>query len=436
MGDRDSLYTLLNESPEVLARLLRLLSSSRFLSDFLCRRPEFLDSVVRPEAMKRQKPRSAFSAELGLLLREAASSEQKLQRLRQYQQTETFRIGMKDMLAELSRDQAGRQMAGLAECCLLAALELACQSLGARLGPGFTEWAQKHFAILALGKFGGNDLSYHSDLDLIYFYADESPGDGQESQGRCLRLVERIDEILSVSRGEGTIYRIDTRLRPMGKKGELVVAASRYQEYLTTRAEAWERLALCRHRFISGGRRLQRRIQSMIERFVYRPELTSAEVSEIAHLRQRMEFELGREAKENRFHLKAGAGGLQDVEFATQLLQLKHGGQCSELRIAHTLKAMTRLGRRGFLSEAAVRDLSEGYRFLRRLENRLRIAAPGSTSTVSRDPHSLRKLILLMGEPKAPYCQSPEAFARHYLEITGRVRSHFQEIVASLSQAG
>lgn len=436
LGDRDSLYTLLNESPEALARLLRLFSSGRFLSDFLCRRPEFLDSVVLPKELKRRKTRSEFSAELGSLLRDAENGPQKLRRLRRYQQKEMFRIGMKDVLAELSRDQVGRQMADLAECCLLAVFEMACQNLEETFAPGFTEWARKHFAILALGKFGGRDLSYHSDLDLVYLYADESPGEGREKQSRCIRLVERIDEILSVSQGEGTIYRIDTRLRPMGKKGELVVSASRYQEYLTTRAEAWERLALSRRRFISGGHRLRRQIQSMIERFVYQPELTPDEVSEISHLRKRMEFELGREAQGSRFHLKSGAGGLQDVEFATQLLQLKHGGQYCELRVANTLTAMARLGKRGLLTEAAVRDFSEGYRFLRRLENRLRIAAPDSISTISRHPESLRKLILLMGEPKAPYCQSPEAFVHHYLKITGRVRNRFREIVTRLSQGG
>ena len=432
LGDRDSLYSLLNESPGVLARLLRLLSSSRFLSEFLCRRPEFLDTLVRPKELKRQKTRSRFSAELGSLLREAGNGREKRRRLRRYQQTEMFRIGMKDVLGEFCRDQVGKQMAGLAECCLLAAFELACEDLEARFGPGFTRWACEHVAILALGKLGGNDLSYHSDLDLVYLYADENAAVGRESQGRCVRLVEGIDEILSVSRGEGTIYRIDTRLRPMGGKGELVTPASRYQEYLTTRAEAWERLALSHHRFISGGHRLQRQLGRMIEGFVYQPELTPEEVSEIAHLRRRMEIELGREVQAARFHLKAGAGGLQDVEFATQLLQLKYGGEYDELRTPHTLTAMARLGRRGLLAEAAVHELSDGYRFLRRLENSLRIAATDGVSTISRDPKSLRKLILLLGEPKAPYCQSPEAFIDHYLATTGRVRTHYQEIVATL----
>jgi glutamate-ammonia-ligase adenylyltransferase len=145
-----------------------------------------------------------------------------------------------------------------------------------------------------------------------------------------------------------------------------------------------------------------------------------------------MEIELGREVQAARFHLKAGAGGLQDVEFATQLLQLKYGGEYGELRTPHTLTAMARLGRRGLLAEAAVQELSDGYRFLRRLENSLRIAATDGVSTISRDPKSLRKLILLLGEPKAPYCQSPEAFIDHYLATTGRVRTHYQEIVATL----
>ena len=436
LGDRDSLYGLLNESPEVLNRLLRLLSSSRFLAEFLCRRPEFLDSLVRPEELKRRKTRSRFSAELAPLLRNAGNDREKRGSLRRYQQTELFRIGMKDVLGELSRDQVGKQMAALAECCLLAAFDLACESLEDRFGPGFANWARRQVAILALGKLGGSDLSYHSDLDLVYLYADQKAAAGRENQRRCVRLVERIDEILSVSQGEGSIYRIDTRLRPMGGKGELATPASRYREYLATRAEAWERLALSRHRFISGGRRLRRQIGAMIEAFVYEPELSPEEVSQIAHLRRRMEIELGREARQARFHLKAGAGGLQDVEFAAQLLQLKHGGEHPGLRTPHTLTAMARLKRRGLLGEAAAHDLSEGYRFLRRLENSLRIAATDGVSTISRDPGHLRKLILLLGEPQAPYCQSAEAFTEHYLATTRRVRSHYQEIVARLGGSG
>ncbi len=436
LGDRDSLYGLLNESPAVLARLVRLLSSSRFLSEFLCRRPEFFDTLVRPDELKRQKTLSRFSHELAPLLREGGNDREKRGRLKRYQQTEMFRIGMKDVLGELSRDQVGKQMAGLAECCLLAAFDLACESLEDRFGPGFTGWAREQVAIVALGKLGGNDLSYHSDLDLVYLYADQDAAAAWESQRRCVRLVERLDEILSVSQGEGTIYRIDTRLRPMGGKGELVTPASRYREYLATRAEAWERLALSRHRFISGGRRLRRQIGAMIDGFVYQPELRPEEASQIAHLRRRMEIELGRESQLARFHLKAGAGGLQDVEFATQLLQLKYGGEYPELRNPHTLTAMARLERRGLLGKGAVRDLSEGYRFLRRLENSLRIAAIDGVSTISRDPKHLRKLILLLGEPKAPYCQSAEAFAEHYLATTGRVRSHYQEIVARLGGGG
>ena len=432
LGDRDSLYGLLNESPGVLARLLRVLASSRFLSDFLCRRPEFFDTLVRPEELKRQKTLARFSAELGSLLREAGSDREKRGCLRRYQQTEMFRIGMKDVLGELSRDRVGKQMAALAECCLLAALDLACESLEDRFGAGFTGWAREQVAILAMGKLGGNDLSYHSDLDLVYLYADEDAAAAWENQRRCVRLVERLDEILSVSQGEGAIYHIDTRLRPMGSKGELATPASRYREYLTTRAEAWERLALSHHRFISGGRRLQREIGGMIDRFVYEPELRPAEVSQIVHLRGRMEVELGKEARQARFHLKAGTGGLQDVEFATQLLQLKYGGEYPELRIPHTLTAMGRLERLGLLGEVAVHDLSEGYRFLRRLENSLRIAATDGVSTISRDPGHLRKLILLLGDPKAPYCQSPEAFTDHYLATTRRVRRHYREIVAGL----
>src|SRR5207245_494733 len=177
--------------------------------------------------------------------------------------------GTKDILGQLSRSQVGKQLAALAEVCLDAAFDIACQKLETQYGSQFSKWAKSHFAILALGKLGGADLSYNSDLDLICFYSINDAKKSTEAQHRFVRLIESLDEILSLSRGEGSIYKIDLRLRPEGKKGELVVALHRYQEYLESRAEGWERLALVRHRFILGGRKTRARLKQLIEGFVY-----------------------------------------------------------------------------------------------------------------------------------------------------------------------
>ena len=308
------------------------------------------------------------------------------QALREIQHLELFRIQLRDILEANDRPSVGAQLADLAEACLVAACKIACSQLEKQGDLGLTEWVTEHLVILSLGKLGGGDLSYNSDLDLVYFYSvngEEQPADVQQ---RASCVVERIDEILSVSRGEGSIYKIDTRLRPEGKKGGIVTAIHRYEEYLRNRAAPWERLALVRHRFVFGSPENRSRLGQMIQAFVYGEQLSVQMLEEIRHIRQRMEAELGREQEENRFHIKAGRGGLTDIEFAVQLLQIRHGSRLGGLQVPNTLAALSELVRQGILAVPDYYTLYLGYEFLRFLENRLRIASSYGTAAVRPHP--------------------------------------------------
>jgi len=436
LGERNSLYTLLNESPEMLQRLIHVLSSGPFLAEFLCRRPEFFDSVNREDYLQKRKSLDEFRLQLKQSLERQSGLEASQAVLRDFHQTELFRIGIKDVLGQLPRLQVGKQLADLAEACLQSAVEIASRELAVQFGEQFPLWINDHFAILALGKLGGSDLSYNSDLDLICFYRVEDPRDATEMQRRLVKLVEIVDGILNVSRGEGSIYKIDLRLRPEGKKGELVVALHKYQQYLSSRAEAWERLALVRHRLLKAGGKTRVQLKRLIEEFVYRPYLESATVAELLHIRQRMETELGKEGQEQRFHLKAGAGGLMDVEFATQLLQLKYGYHFSGLRTPNTLAALRKLKRLRLIRSDQYEALEGGYEFLRLVENRLRAAFPFGATSIRRHPESLHKLSRLMGNKPMG---SAQEFESAYLRATQRVRAVFEEISGDLvknTQAG
>jgi len=432
-GERDSLYTLLNESPEILSRLIRVLSFSQFLAEFLCRRPEFLDYLVRPGRLRKLKSLRDFQTELEHLRSKAENRAEGMSILRNFQQAELFQIGMKDLLGQLTRQQVGKQLATLAEACLLGAFDMSCVELERECGQGFAVWARDHFAILALGKLGGRDLSYNSDLDLVYFYSVDNLQDSVEAQRRCIRLVEILDQLLSVSHGEGSIYKIDTRLRPEGKKGELVVAMHRYQEYLEKRAEPWERLALVRHRVLLGGREVRRKLKRRIEEFVYRPEWNPAVVAELARIRLRMEMELGKEAEAQRFHLKAGAGGLVDVEFAIQLLQMKYGAASKALRVPNTLAALQRLLGRRLITKTQYSILYDGYGFLRLLENRLRMASPSGGPHFPRSQESISRVFRLLNPTMDASPTQVEEFERIYLTHTRQIRAEYQKIVARLS---
>jgi glutamate-ammonia-ligase adenylyltransferase len=345
---------------------------------------------------------------------------------------ELFRIQARDILEANDRPTVGAQLAGLAEACLVAAFQMACRQLENEGDSGLSSWAEEHVAIVALGKLGGCDLSYKSDLDLVYFYSVGAGEPAATVQGRASRVVDRIDEILSVSHGEGSIYKIDTRLRPEGKKGGVVAAIHRYEEYLQTRAESWERLALVRHRFVLGSAQNCARLGEMLRSFIYRQPFGQRALEEIVHIRHRMEVELGKESEGQVFHTKAGRGGLTDIEFAVQLLQIRHGGKAPELRVPNTMSALANLAGHGLLAREDYLTLSMAYEFLRFLENRLRIASPYGTATVVRNPKTLSRIGRLLGYSSTKDPQAARNFETDYLDVTGRVRGVFQRVLSGL----
>ena len=188
-------------------RLLQILSSSQSLAEFLCRKPEFFDSIVQADLLVKDKTLGEFKDELRVLMTGQKGNEAKLRVLRGFQQTEWFRIGMKELLGQINRPLAGQQLSSLAEACLLSAYELACSQLDEERGAGHAIWFEKRFAVMAMGKFGGGDLSYSSDLDLVYFYQAEGEGESAEAQRRCVQLAEKLDSILSVSTGKAAFIK-------------------------------------------------------------------------------------------------------------------------------------------------------------------------------------------------------------------------------------
>jgi glutamate-ammonia-ligase adenylyltransferase len=432
LGARDALYTLLNESPPALHRLLQVLSSSQFLADFLCRKPQLFDFVLRDELLEGVKSMQDYLEDFRGELGETGDRSMQTQVLRETQHLELFRIQLRDILDANDRPSVGAQLANLAEACLVTVCQIACRQLEKQGDLGLTEWTTDHLVILSLGKLGGGDLSYNSDLDLVYFYSVNGDEQAADVQQRASSVAERIDEILSVSRGEGSIYKIDSRLRPEGRKGGLVIAIHRYDEYLRNRAAPWERLALVRHRFVFGSPENRRRLGQMIQTFVYGQQLSVQMLEEIRHIRQRMEAELGREQEENRFHIKAGRGGLTDIEFSVQLLQISHGSRLGGLQVPNTLVALSGLVRHGILSVSDYYTLYLGYEFLRLLENRLRIASSYGTAVVARTPQDLGRISRLLCDSGAKDPHAARNFEGAYLEITGRVQGIFQRIVSEL----
>ncbi len=260
--------------------------------------------------------------ELMARLAEVRELEDRLDILRRYRTEEFLRIGINDSNGLLDVTEVTEQLTNLAEVCLTGAYEVARTALMEQLGlshmPG-------QLAIVGMGKLGAGELNYNSDLDLIFLY---NPANEEESSGTLsaqeffTKLAQRLISVLQVQTREGHVYKIDTRLRPSGRSGSLVSSLTAFVRYHDTSSQLWERQALLKARVIVAEPSFREAVQAAIERIAYATEIDATGVAEIDRLRGRMEQELAREHA-GRFNIKTGRGGIVDIEFLVQMLQLR-----------------------------------------------------------------------------------------------------------------
>lgn len=372
IGARSSFLSLLRENPSTLRTLVGLFGTSEYLTRIFLRHPELLDSLVRADLVRVQKDRTTMQEELDTRLEEVVEFEDQLDILRRYRAEEFLRIGINDSNGLLDVTEVSTQLSALAETCLVGAYRIASVTLQEQLGlsilPG-------RLAVVGMGKLGAGELNYNSDLDLIFLYdtpEEEDFGSKLTAHECFTKLTQRLISVLQVQTREGYVYKIDTRLRPSGRSGSLVSSLAAFVRYHQTSSQLWERQALIKARVVAGDPDVRQRLDETLEQFAYREEIDAAGVAEIDHLRGRMEHELARESG-NRFNIKTGRGGIVDIEFLVQMLQLRYGRRYPTLQQRATLPALGALHTCGVLPTDDFQVLTQGYRFLRTLENRLRI---------------------------------------------------------------
>ncbi|MBI3185753.1 MAG: bifunctional [glutamate--ammonia ligase]-adenylyl-L-tyrosine phosphorylase/[glutamate--ammonia-ligase] adenylyltransferase [Myxococcales bacterium] len=423
---------LLAAAPSASRRLLNLFGQSEYLSRYFLRHPELLDALVQPAFEEVHKEPERIRAELSARVHRHSDSEARLSAMRRCKNEEVLRIGLYDIAGELEVPEVSRQLTALADGAIDEALFLALAEADERYGRP-TGGARPSLAVVGMGKLGGRELGYHSDLDLIFVYSgsgDEETEGG--SKGRLshheyfAKVVQRLLTFLSMQLREGALYKVDTRLRPSGNQGPLVVNQASLRDHHEKRAKLWERQALIKAREVAGDFSLGRRlVREIIEPLVYLRPLPPDAAAEIDRMRMRMEREVAREGGDQ-LNPKVGQGGLVDVEFAVQYLQLLHGAAHPEARTASTLEALSALEEQGCLPAADARALREGYLFHRRVENRLRLVHGYSLSSMPTEgrPLSLlaRRLGYLGSEPG-------RTFLEEYRSWAGRVREVYRRIL-------
>jgi [glutamine synthetase] adenylyltransferase / [glutamine synthetase]-adenylyl-L-tyrosine phosphorylase len=329
------------------------------------------------------------------------------------------RIALRELANVASLEETTAELSQVAEICIRSVYEHWNSELRQRYGSPKAE-----FAILALGKLGGCELNHSSDVDLLFLYSDEGQLTRQISYHEFFnRLGKRILETFSTRHPAGSLFRVDLRLRPEGSAGPLTRSLGSMENYYAGFGETWERLALIKARGIGGNRELAYEFLRQLQPFIYPKSASPDLLDEIASIKRRIERDIVGAVNLER-DVKLGRGGIREIEFIVQTLQLVHGARHPFLQEPGMFKALRALRQLDLLPSDEVLTLDNTYRFLRRVEHRLQIDAEQQTHVVPRDPKAFQRLALSLR------FSSSEDFNAALQQEMRRVRPIFQRIIS------
>ncbi|MCA9124077.1 MAG: bifunctional [glutamate--ammonia ligase]-adenylyl-L-tyrosine phosphorylase/[glutamate--ammonia-ligase] adenylyltransferase [Planctomycetaceae bacterium] len=392
-----ALASLFDRDRESLPSLLQIFSASQYLSDLLIRDPESYDllRLTEGQPVSREVLINEICSEVKML----SGDESVMEALRRFKRRETLRIAYGDIIRKQRIETVTRQISFLADAICEAALQAALRrDKGKRGAPKRSDGEAARFVILALGKLGGIELNYSSDIDLVMLYEGEGRTEGGQSvsnQEFFERLVGTIRKFIGEPTDLGAAYRVDLRLRPDGSQGPVATTVDAALRYYDTKGRTWERQAFVKARAIAGDLELGQHFLKRLEPWIYRRYLTRADITGIKALKRRIEQRSRREGTDSR-NVKTGAGGIRDIEFVIQFLQLLNGGDLAEIRVGNTLAAIGALEQAGCLTMQERTILEQNYEFLRNVEHRLQIMFDLQTHSLPVSEAELRRLAIRM----------------------------------------
>jgi glutamate-ammonia-ligase adenylyltransferase len=405
--------------PRRLEVLLDIFSASQFLADILVRDPELLDYITDPSVMRASRPDPDLRRELAETSASAAGYAEWLGALRRFRRKETLRIGARDLCLRARTETIMEELSSLADCVIGSALGRIRGEVPAGEG----------FCVLALGKLGGKELNYSSDVDLLCVW--ESAGGFPADEGDAVSLTERLRAALSDHTAEGYAYRIDLRLRPYGSAGQLAFELGALLRYYAEEASDWELQALIKARPVAGDIGLGSRFIEAARALIAAPRDPRRVADSIGRLRRQALRALSRGIAGGR-DVKTGLGGIREVEFIAQGLQLVWGSRNPELIKQNTLEALSALSAAGALPAGLADRLSDGYLFLRRVEHFLQIYEDRQTHRLPTDPDQLEALSRRMLGYKA----TTEGFMAELERRFGEIHSAYTSLIEEGLAAG
>jgi glutamate-ammonia-ligase adenylyltransferase len=370
VADRTSLLRYLASKPRAVEILVKLFVGSQFLTEILLRNPDYLEKLTNHKQLADIKSRAHFLAEAREAGGDAPSIDARLEALRRYQRWELLRIGACDAFGLFDLKTVTVQLSLLADSLVQTCLTMFTDQL---------ELGQDKFSVIAMGKLGGEELNYSSDIDLIFL--------AETDAARFWTLGQRLIKALTESTAEGFLYRVDMRLRPWGRSGALVNTIDGHIQYLKTHGMLWEKQALLKARVIAGDAQLGETFLKRVEPLLFGAPIEQIRES-IRGLKARIEKNLERRGRDWG-EVKSGAGSIRDIEFVTQFLQLAHGREEPHVRSINTLDGLVRLADFSLIQADEYRQLASAYTFFRTIEHSLQLMHHKQTHSLPEDRREL-----------------------------------------------
>ena len=422
-------FLLLHDNPGLLTQLAEILGSAPRIAEHLSRNPGLLEGLISGELHQRVPDRDELDGDLDRTLAPAATSQAVLDGVRRWQHEREFQVGMQILRGDVAADRLSGALSDIADTAIAALLSREQQEFAKRHGsvPGAT------FAVLGMGKLGSREMTFDSDLDVVFVYGapdgvnvrSDGP-QGLAASHYYTRFSQRLTNALSANTAEGRLYEIDTRLRPSGSSGPLATEACAFRRYQQEDAWTWEHMALTRARPVAGDRALCASVMDGIRAVLCGPRDADALLADVASMRERVD---GERHTENRWRLKHVRGGVLDLEFIAQYHLLRHAARHPSTLVQSTQSAYRRLGEAGALDSDDAGELADIAAFLQRLQGLLRLTV-GHNRDVERFTPGVRETLA-----RAMGLEDFAVLEARIVASQDRVRAAYRRLIAAPAAA-
>jgi [glutamine synthetase] adenylyltransferase / [glutamine synthetase]-adenylyl-L-tyrosine phosphorylase len=423
-------------TPFGLQALISVFSSSEFLSEALLRHPGWLIAILESGSLHRVRSAAEMEADLAawVTVIQPGPDEALLPlSLASFRRRQILRILVRDVLGFAALPEVTEELSNLADTIINAACRSVRMELEKKYGvPHQPDGSVCGFSVLALGKLGGRELNYSSDIDLMFVYSGPGETGGAHSLSHrefFQKLANRLTELLATYTPEGMIYRVDLRLRPEGRHGEVSISLNAAEQYYGKRARDWELQMLIKARCAAGDAEPARALLDWVQPKIYSTTLDFSAVESMSQSRERIGDKLAARSRPSGTDVKLAHGGIRDIEFLVQCLQRVHGGRAMWLRNSGTLLALNRLRDKDLLSDSEYSRLVNAYQFLRHLEHRLQFAEDRQTHTLPENGEELTLVARRMPAAQLGEESTPESLLRHLNEHLEHVQEVYERVI-------